>query len=73
MTSTGGESIRQECRAKKRMDKYVYVSGAGELQNNGVECIVHVRSPKSGPDCEKVSEKRSSKSVKYMYYVHCSV
>ena len=52
----GGQSIKQECRAKGRMEGSVFVSGAGDLANVGVKCIVHVRSPTNETDCEQVSE-----------------
>ena len=40
------------------MDGLVFVSGAGTLQENGVKWIAHVRSPKSGVDCDQVTTMR---------------
>ena len=51
----GGPQIAEECRAQKQLLDSVFISGAGNLQQNGVKWIVHVRTPENESDCEQVS------------------
>ena len=52
--SQGGAKIAEECAAQKKMVDSVFISGAGDLAQNGVKWIVHIRAPDDEADCEKV-------------------
>ena len=49
--------MAKECATQKKMLNSVFISGAGDLQKNGVKWIVHLRAPDDEADCEKVKVK----------------
>lgn len=49
-----GPKLAEECAAQKKMVSDIFVSGSGDLKQNGVKMIVHVRAPDDEANCEKV-------------------
>ena len=58
-----GAKIAEECAAQKKMVDSVFISGAGDLTQNGVKWIVHIRAPDDEADCEKVRNCKKRRKI----------
>ena len=51
--SQGGVKIVEECAAQKKMVDSLFILGAGDLAQNAIKWIVHIRAFDDEAACEK--------------------